>query len=186
MCPLPHLLLQGCFRWHPAQVAWPWKSWLLLKVGTNFERLINVRAPAGRTRPSVAQAGRSRLTNASAPCHTNNSGSDNTSVRLFQSCNNAGWSWGLAGMEDMKVLSSLGKMFVGLLGSPALPGTAGNCSTSQAHTAGCCVGYPGPLSTSSMQVKSTDFSIRQTSMQILALPRPYLVALGKPRLGFLT
>lgn len=31
-------------------------------------------------------------------------------------------------MEDMKVLSSPGKMFIGLLGSPALPGTAGNCS----------------------------------------------------------
>lgn len=128
MCPFPHLLLQGCFRWRPAQVAWPWKSWLLLKVGTNFERLINARAPAGRTRPSVAQAGRSRLTNTSTPCHTNNGGSDNTSVRLFQSCNNAGWSWRLAGMEDMKVLSSPGKMFIGLLGSPALPGTAGNCS----------------------------------------------------------
>ena len=102
MCPLPHLLLQGCFRWRPAQVAWPWKSWLLLKVGTNFERLINVRAPAGRTRPSVAQAGRSRLINTSTPCHTNNRGSDNTNVRLFLSCNNAGWTWGLAGMEDMK------------------------------------------------------------------------------------
>ena len=65
----------------------------------------------------------------------------------------------------------------GKLGSPALPGMTGNGGTSQAHPAGCCVGCPGPLSTNSMLVKSTDFFIRRCSYLVakscLTLLRPH-------------
>ena len=47
----------------------------------------------------------------------------------------------------------------GKLGSLALPGMRDD-GTSQTHPEGCHVGCPGPLSTNSMLIKSTDFFIR--------------------------
>lgn len=139
---------------------------------------LNVWAPAGRTRPSAAQARTGMLTGTSVSCHTNHCRSYNIRVYLFLStlrwCGSGGLRWsedtgGLIHRDTAAIVTPQGRC----RGPSGVPGLAPG-------------GRKWLCKSSPMLVKGADFSTRQTSVQILALLPPGLVPSGHLRLSFPT